>query len=259
MVLPSGRPCIRLSAVDSTNAEARRQLASGASSSLWVVADEQSEGRGRYGRRWESPAGNLYATLLLIDALDIKSAGQLSFVAALAVSDVLKAHAPSALVEVKWPNDILIDGRKASGILLETCRSRGTEVEALAVGIGVNIASHPDDTAFPATCLAAHVRPAPSCDTVLGALDASFLRRYEEWRDKGFAPLREAWLERAAGLGGPLLAALPNERVSGIFETLAPTGELVLSLPGGATRLLSAADIFFGDPPMTERAHAADD
>ena len=142
--------------LDSTNEEARRLAEAGEAGPLWIVACEQSAGRGRRGREWVSSRGNLFATLLLRPGRAADVCAQLSFVAALATGDAVASFAPSARIALKWPNDVLLDGHKVAGILLESAGSAGgCAVEWLAVGIGMNLANYPAGTDMPATSLAA--------------------------------------------------------------------------------------------------------
>ena len=153
-------PIVALPEVDSTNSEARRRVESGERGPLWITALRQSEGRGRRGRTWETGEGNLAATYLFTTDLPAGQAAQVSFVAALAVSDLARSFVPESLVSLKWPNDTLIAGRKASGILVESGRGPGASLW-LAVGMGVNLAKAPQSADRPATTFAEHMRTPP--------------------------------------------------------------------------------------------------
>lgn len=227
-------PVSRLDIVDSTNREALRRIAAGAPHGAVVQARQQTAGRGRRGRAWISPPGNLYATLIVRPA-DGAPVAQLGFVAALAAGDALRIYAP---VRFKWPNDLMLDGRKLGGILVEAVGG------AAAVGIGVNIASAPEDTETPATHLPAGVAP----DALLDDIRAGFDVWYRRWRDDGFEPLREAWLRHAVGLGEPIRARLARETVGGTFRGLDADGGLVLDCDDGRRRVIAAGDVFLGTP-----------
>ncbi len=222
---------IRLDVVDSTNREALRQIAAGAPHGTVIQARQQTDGRGRRGRSWISPPGNLYATLIVRPPSDAPVA-QLGFVAALGAGDTLRRHAQ---VRFKWPNDLMLEGCKLGGILVET--SNG----AAAVGIGINIASAPEDTETPATCLPASVSP----DALLDDIHSSFEVWYRRWLDDGFAPLREAWLRHGIGLGEPIRARLARETIEGVFGGLDDDGGLLLDRDGGR-RVIAAGDVFLG-------------
>ncbi len=222
---------IRLDVVDGTNREALRRIAAGAPHGTVVQARRQTEGRGRRGRAWISPPGNLYATLIDRPP-DGAPLAQLGFVAALGAGAALRRHAP---VQFKWPNDLMLDGRKLGGILVEVAGG------AAAVGIGINIASAPEDTETPATRLVAKVTP----DALLDDIRAGFEVWYRRWRDDGFGPLREAWLEHAIGLGEPIRARLARETVAGVFAGLDADGGLLLDRDG-ARRVITAGDVFVG-------------
>jgi BirA family transcriptional regulator, biotin operon repressor / biotin---[acetyl-CoA-carboxylase] ligase len=243
---PAGYALLEFDEIDSTNEEARRRAAAGASTPLWITAARQSAGRGRRGRVWTSATGNLFATLLLRPNKPAGQCAQLSFVAALAVSDMLAAFAPSADLKLKWPNDVLASGRKLAGILLESESRPDGAAAWLAVGIGVNLAMFPEDTEFPATSVKAlGVTPPPPGDALLH-LAAAFAKWYEAWRIGGFAPVREAWLARASGLGSRIRARLANEEIIGVFQGIDDSGALLLGLPGGTTRIIAAGEVFFG-------------
>ena len=234
MIWPQGYRLIRLDEIDSTNSEARRLAEAGESGPVWITAARQTAGRGRRGRVWDTASGNLAATLLLRPPANF---AQLSFAAALAVADTAAHFAPLALVTVKWPNDVLIGGRKTAGILLEAGDGW------LAVGIGINLASHPEGTEFPATALAAFVTP-PSPEEALAVLAARFAHWYDAWMSQGFETLRTAWLARAGGLGMPIRARLPHETRHGVFEGIDGSGALLLN-EQGAVRAIAAGEVFF--------------
>ena len=242
---PAGYALLELDEIDSTNEEARRRAASGEKGPLWITAVRQTSGRGRRGRVWQSPGGNLAATLLLRPDKPAAECAQLSFAAALAVSDMLSAFAPQADLALKWPNDVLAGGRKIAGILLESESGAGGKANWLAAGIGVNLKAFPDDTDFPATALAALGVLPPDPKDALLHLAAAFAKWYEVWLAQGFLPVREAWLARAAGLGTRIRARLANEEISGVFQGIDETGALLLGQPGGVTRTISAGEVFF--------------
>jgi BirA family biotin operon repressor/biotin-[acetyl-CoA-carboxylase] ligase len=236
---PSGYGLKDFDEIDSTNEEARRLASVGQRGPVWISAVRQTAGRGRRGRVWESPTGNLAATLLLFPEKPAAECAQLSFVTAIAAADAIAGFAPSATVKVKWPNDVLADGSKLAGILLE---SQG---EWLAVGVGINLAHFPADTLFPATSIAALGAPVPSRQDALIQLAAHFAKWYEVWRAQGFAPIRDAWLARAGGLGQRIRARLSHEETSGVFEGIDETGALILREDGKGTRAISAGEVFF--------------
>jgi BirA family biotin operon repressor/biotin-[acetyl-CoA-carboxylase] ligase len=235
---PPGVALARLDEVDSTNAEARRRAEAGEGGPLWITAARQSAGRGRRGRSWETGAGNLAATLLLTPKVPPAEAAQLSFAAALAVAETIAHFAPQIAVTVKWPNDVLADGKKVSGILLEGAGP------AMAIGIGVNLAHHPEGTEFPATSLAALGVSPPSPQDALVVLASRFAPWQAVWERDGFEPLRAAWMARAGGLGLPIRARLPHEERHGSFEGIDATGALLLREPGGL-RAITAGEVFF--------------
>jgi BirA family biotin operon repressor/biotin-[acetyl-CoA-carboxylase] ligase len=239
-----------LDQIDSTNAEARRRAEAGETGPLWIAARRQSEGRGRRGRAWESDAGNLFASLLMTTRKPPAEAAQVTFVAALAVADLLDAFAPASLVTIKWPNDVLLAGDKASGVLVESGAHAGGGLW-LAVGVGVNLAHAPGGTERPATALAQHLRgdvnAPPSVEVAVARLAEAFAVWLERWDRLGFEPVLDAWRARAPGLDGPAVARLGHETIEGRAEGVAPDGALRLRLADGALRLISAGDVFFGE------------
>tara|TARA_R110002110_G_scaffold34834_3_gene118129 strand:- start:7048 stop:7815 length:768 start_codon:yes stop_codon:yes gene_type:complete len=250
--LPHGTGLRRFVEIDSTNEEARRLAEAGEVGPLWIVAGRQTAGRGRRGRSWASPAGNFMGTYFFRPRCGPRRAGEMSFVAAVAVHDAVSSLLPPPSrprLKLKWPNDLLHDGAKLAGILLESSGVAGAEVAWLAVGMGVNLAHHPEGLEYPATSLPAFGLAAVTPDDALAALAASFDRWIAVWRGvQGFAAIREAWLARAQGLGGPVTVRLERETIEGSFEGLAPDGALQLRLADGALRLIAAGDVFFAAP-----------
>ncbi len=245
--LPPGFYLEALDSVGSTMDEARRLAVQGAPDGTVVWAREQTAGRGRQGRGWSSPRGNLYLTMLLRPSGPALAAAQLGFAAGLALAESLAPLLPPGQVTLKWPNDLLVDGAKAAGMLLES-RSNGSGVEWLLLGMGVNLAAAPapGETPYRATSLAVAAGRVVPPEAVLPIL----LARFDHWRQllatEGFAPLRQAWLARAAGLGGAMTARLPQSSVSGLFWDLDQDGALILEAPGGQRQRITAADVFFG-------------
>lgn len=234
--------------IGSTNAQALRLSRAGERGPLWVVALMQTAGRGRRGRNWVSQPSNLFATLLLNAPSPPAQAPQLSFVAAVALADALCAAVPAcaAALTLKWPNDVLLDGAKVAGILIEA------EGDSVAVGIGVNCLGHPPDTEFPAADLSAF---AADAEAVFAALSATMAQRLAQWnRGAGFAAIRASWLDRAHGLGAPIRVRLPERDLTGRFDGLDAAGRLLLHHADGAVEPITAGDVFGFDsaPPRTE-------
>ncbi len=205
---PKGYGLKAFDVIDSTNEEAKRLASEGEPGPIWISAARQTAGRGRRGRAWESPTGNLAATLMLRPARPAGECAQLSFAAAIAACDTLQDFAPQTPMRVKWPNDVLANGAKIAGILLESAGPGGAPPAFLAIGIGINLAAHPDGTEFPATSLKALGASIPSADDALLHLAANLAQWYDAWASQGFAALRDAWLARAAGLGTRIRARL---------------------------------------------------
>jgi BirA family biotin operon repressor/biotin-[acetyl-CoA-carboxylase] ligase len=233
---------IALESTGSTNAEALARARDGELGPLWITACIQTQGRGRNGRSWISPLGNLYGTLLLTDPCTPAVASQLALVAGLAVHDAVAECAPqlASQLALKWPNDLLLEGKKLAGVLME---SETTPVLQIAVGVGVNCSSHPADTLYPATDLAAHAA-AVSAQTLFTALAQTLPRRLAHWeKGAGFARIRADWLARAAGLGETIKVRLPEREFSGRFEGLDAAGRLLVQESGRITTV-TAGDVF---------------
>lgn len=215
------------------------------------MARRQTSGVGRRGRVWDGGEGNLTATLLLSLDMPAARAGQLAFVAGVAAAEAIAAYVPPSLVRLKWPNDVLVDGRKACGMLIESGSTSDDGVWA-AVGVGVNLATYPEGVERPATAIVQHLSPdrtrPPTPDEALAALAGAFEKVLGQWLADGFEPIREAWLARAGGMAGPCTARLERETVMGVAEGLDVDGALLLRLPDGMLRRITAGDVFFGTP-----------
>jgi len=253
----------------STNADVMALAQQGAAEGVWLRADRQTAGRGRQGRAWESPVGNLYASTLVRVRPGDPQAATLALVAAVALEEAVRVFAPdlspplvSSEVEkrepgakprfstsletngeggtlaIKWPNDLLIGGAKLTGILLE--RSG----DAVVIGIGVNLAHHPEVLDRPTTSLAAHgvtVAPEPFLET----LAEIFARWLDRWRTEGLPPIRARWIERAHPIGTALSASTGDGTVvDGLFDGLDDNGALILRLADGTRHVMHAGDVF---------------
>jgi BirA family transcriptional regulator, biotin operon repressor / biotin---[acetyl-CoA-carboxylase] ligase len=224
--------------IGSTNTEALARAAGGDPGQLWLTADEQTGGRGRSERVWSSPPGNLYATLLLVDSCPPRHAAGLGFVAGVALAQAIDATG----ISLKWPNDLLIGGAKAAGILVEG-RFIGTR-HAIAIGIGVNVTHHPDDTPYPATSLVkAGIGREPMA--LFARLAATFAERLADFdQGLGLARILERWKRLAHGVGQPITVKPPSGPVSGLFAGIDADGALLLRQGDEMTRI-SAGDVYF--------------
>ena len=239
-------PVVVLDEIDSTNAEARRRAEAGEAGPVWLVGLRQTSGRGRRGRAWETGEGNLAATLLFRTDKPPAEAAQVSFVAALAVADMLADYVPASLVSLKWPNDPLLGGLKVSGILVESGASPAGGLW-IAVGIGVNLKRKPIDAERPATSIATYREiPPPQPTEAIESLARAFERWFRTWTSLGFPAIADAWTARAHGLGEPCVARLGAETVEGVAEGLDGDGALRLRLDNGQVRRITAGDVFFG-------------
>ncbi len=244
---PEGVERVVLDEVDSTMAEAQRRAPP--AKDIWIMARRQTAGRGRQGRAWSMPKGNFAATFLTRPERPPADIALTSFQAALAVYDTLALHVDRARLSNKWPNDVLLDGCKVSGILLESS-GQGGAVNWLAVGIGMNLVATPDPDdlesgALPAISLRdAGVAVVDPSETLVAL--AFHMQLYAKmWRETGFDALRLLWLRRAAGVGQDIRARTPRETLHGRFETIDEHGRLVVQTPNGVQKI-TAGDVFFG-------------
>ncbi|WP_445192571.1 biotin--[acetyl-CoA-carboxylase] ligase [Sphingomonas sp. Tas61C01] len=222
----------------STNADMIALARSGVEEGVWLRAERQTQGRGRHGRGWSSPTGNLYASTIVRLRASDPPAPTLALVAAVALEECVSAYLKREALRLKWPNDLLLDGAKLSGILLERADA------AVVIGIGVNLADRPDLPDRRTTSLAEHgvtVDPAEIVET----LAATFARWIGRWRGEGLAPVRARWLERAHPPGTALSAAsAEGGTVEGLFDGLDRDGALILRLADGTRRVIHAGDVF---------------
>ena len=268
IAVDAGVRLVALAIVGSTNEEASVRARKGERGPLWITAEAQIAGRGRLGRSWNSPPGNLYASLLLSDPAPFERAPELAFVAALAVRDAIIAEAPALArhLKFKWPNDLLLQREKCAGILLEGEIEPGKRVNVV-IGVGVNCAHHPPSASnppldevklvrprslpfgdpavlFPASDLHAHgadVTPAQ----LFRRLSATMCERLSQWdRGRGFTAILGGWLSAARGLGEEIRVRDGNGEKIGRFVGLDQSGRLVLESRSGAMEKISAGDVF---------------
>jgi len=245
--LPENFRLVEKDEIDSTNEEAKRLACSGAEEGTLVWAHGQTAGRGRRGREWVSQRGNLFASVVLRPACAPLQAAQLTFVAALAVRDMLCMYlADGASIACKWPNDLLVKGRKISGILLESSTAGQGAVEWLVLGVGVNLRYHPDiGGQHRATSLYAEGAGEVAASTALEQFALAFSDRRGQWLEGGFQAIRKAWLEHAYGLGQTARINLESASHVGSFIGIDESGALRLKGSDGAERLFSAGEVTF--------------
>ncbi len=231
-VLPDGWTLVALASVGSTNDEAARLADSGASEGTVVWAREQTGGRGRRGRRWASPVGNLYSSTIVRPTCSAQRTSELGFVAALAVADIVPA---GRAVRLKWPNDVLVDGGKVAGILLESAVGQAGHVDHVVIGIGINVGFAPQlpEMRYPGAALGGTVEAA------LEKLTQAIATRLAEWRREGFETVRAAWLAKAGPLGLEVDVRLGEELVRGRFAGLDREGALLLETSAGPRKIVS--------------------
>jgi len=219
---------------------------------IWISTDVQTLGRGRRGRDWVSQTGNLFCTGLYEFDGKLADAAKLSFAAALALTETLDDYIDPSLITIKWPNDVLIGGDKAAGILLESGIYEGRLW--VAIGMGVNLLSSPQADNYSTTHLLAHIAKEKlvgenSVFTGTQPMIGKLAERFEHWKNlylkTGFTPVRDAWLARAQGIGGPVTAKLSNDIIEGIAQGMDEDGALELKTETGETVKIHAGDVFF--------------
>ena len=229
--------------LESTSTLLKQRAEAGAAEGLAIQALRQSAGRGRQGRGWDSPAGNLYISVLLRPAVALRDAPQWSFVAVVALADTVKTLLPEAAkLTLKWPNDLLLDGAKAAGILVETGVAANHDLDWICIGMGVNIATKPNLPDRATACLAEYL-PDPPAPEILAA---QLLQNLAHWHDlrlaQGFAPIRDAWLRHAPAMGAPVSVKRDGALIEGSFAGLSPEGGLLLA-KGREVQLILAGEI----------------
>lgn len=232
-VLPDGWRLVALASVGSTNDEAARLAEEGAPEGTFVWAREQTGGRGRRGRSWMSPPGNLYCSTVLRPGCPASRAAELGFVAALAVADIVSRERK---IRLKWPNDVLVDGGKIAGILLESSIGQDGRVDHVVAGIGVNVGFAPQlpDMRYPGAVLGG-----TTVEEAAGTLARALARRLAQWRQAGFEEIRSEWLAKAGPIGAEVDVRLGGELVSGRFAGLDRDGGLLLDTSAGPRRIVS--------------------
>jgi BirA family transcriptional regulator, biotin operon repressor / biotin---[acetyl-CoA-carboxylase] ligase len=243
----SGWRLTELDETGSTNADVLAAAKSGDPGRLWIRAARQAQGKGRQGRHWISERGNLYCSLLLTNpAQDIAKLGTLPLAVACAVHGTLASLAGAGRHEfrIKWPNDILANGKKISGILLESLALEDGRM-AVAIGIGINCAHHPDPALYEATNLT-ELGLETSPEALFPHLASTMAATLAAWNHgRGFPQIRAEWLRLARGLGDKITVNLPAGPLEGVFEDIDATGRLVLRLQNSEIRHISAGDVFF--------------
>ena len=241
LTLPPGYNLRACDTIDSTNAEALRRIADGASRGDVIWARQQSGGRGRRGRLWHSPPGNLYVTFV-VPILSEGSVGQLAFVAANGAGEAVRELLASPeQLQYKWPNDLLLDGRKLGGILIEASPQGQTRM--VAIGLGLNVASKP--SGLNATSLQ-EFGVKVTVPEILQTVCQSFDQWYRIWRRDGFLPVRERWLEAAHRMGERIEVRFPDgATIDGAFRGIDRSGALILEQADGKTEFIATGEVFF--------------
>lgn len=232
-----------LASVVSTQDEVRALADQGEVEGYVVQAFQQKGGKGRSGNQWASPMGNLYMSFLLRPDCDLNRAGELAFVIGLGLSSALDDYIDPKKHDkrLKWPNDVLIDGLKISGILLESVIEKN-KLSGVIVGMGVNILNAPDL----AVCLNNIANDPVYVNKVRDNILDKVGKTYDIWQEQGFAPIRDMWLKQAYNLNEPMTARLPSEKHQGVFKGINEEGSLLLEMQDGETKTIYAAEVHFG-------------
>jgi BirA family biotin operon repressor/biotin-[acetyl-CoA-carboxylase] ligase len=247
--LVSQSPVVHLDVVDSTNLEAQRRATGGERGPLWITAGRQTHGRGRSGRSFVSADGAMMTTLLLSNPCTLAHLAELSLVSGIAMFDAARsalgtAFAPAGStsgLRLKWPNDLILGGAKAGGVLVESA-NYGPDLVAM-IGMGINVATRPVVAGQAVAALADHGAPASS-DGVFSALRMVLAQWLDVWRGGvGFSDIRNAWLERAGPLGEAISVNAGSGPVAGFYAGLASDGALLVRETGGLERRFSFGDV----------------
>ncbi len=243
----------------STSTEALARATLGDPGRLWVVTSDQTAGHGRRGRAWQTPRGNLAASLLIVQPGNSSASARLGFAAGLALESAIRAAAHAlgldvgadagsggrARLALKWPNDLLFDEAKIAGILLEAATRPGGQ-SSVVIGLGVNVRYAPQGIPYPVTSL---VDCGVDCtaEALFALLSDAWVDQEILWAEgRGFAAIRGHWLERASGLGGPIAVKIGDDVLHGTFETIDDEGRLIVRAGDGSSRAISAGEVHFG-------------
>ncbi|WP_019223546.1 biotin--[acetyl-CoA-carboxylase] ligase [Bartonella rattaustraliani] len=236
--------------VDSTNLVAQRKAQAGHQGYLWIVAREQAQGRGRRGRVWSSPKGNLYSSLLLIDDIVHQTAAQLGFVAGVSVREAINQFIKdeekmNSIVSLKWPNDILLKGAKSSGVLLEIFKLPSQQY-ALIIGIGVNVKYHYEDAPYPTSSLK-NIGLQIESSQLFTILTERFAKNYLLWKQPGGGEIiREKWLSYCSHLGKHVKIVNDEKVIEGVFDGLDSDFNCLIKQNNGQKAVITAGDVHFG-------------
>lgn len=238
-----------LDEVDSTNSEAQRIALSDRSPSYLVITSKkQTNGRGRSGRTWESPHGNLYMSVIVPKTATLDEMSQLTFVSSLAlenaISSLFHSEGMNTKIELKWPNDVMINDKKVAGILLE---SAGKNMEYIVIGVGVNISKAPEIKDKPSTSLQAEGLTKLESTEMLNRFMSNFLKLYQTWLSEEFRGIREKWLKKARNIGKIISVDSGGTRISGKFMDIDFKGQLRVQVASGQIHSINTGEVVFSN------------
>ena len=200
-----------------------------------ILARKQTIGRGRYGKRWVSPSGNLYFSLIIDKKDNLATMSNLAFLSIVALGNTLIKLDNNINIQYKWPNDLIKDNKKIAGILLES-----SKFNSIIIGIGINIVSYPKDIEYDAGKLGIKIR----IEDLLTKIIDNFDILYNKWIDFGFTPIKNQWIEKAYNLNKVTCVNLNNKKITGIFQDIDDQGNLVLRLDDGSLKLISSGEVY---------------
>ncbi len=221
----------------STMDEARNKVLEKIPEGAVIVAAVQTEGRGRRGRIWESPLGNIYMTYITYSDSPLTRSSQLSFVACVAIGESIRlALPPGNVLTYKWPNDLLLNKKKVGGLLLEAISLPDREEKAYLIGCGLNLKNKPQEARYPATSFQEEGTYLHYDEVLYGI--CSFLKKYIAlWQKDGFLPIQTLWMDNSYNSGKKIIVDLQGQTYSGIFEGIDNKGFLMLKTSQGLIKL----------------------
>lgn len=238
---------VAFDSIDSTNEDAKRRIKSGdISDRLLITSKVQTSGKGRYSKGWVSADGNMFASIVIKIDTSLSEAALYSFVTAIAVGEAIREFVSNDVTaQYKWPNDVMLDGKKVSGILLETLKDNNG-CKWLIIGTGVNINNQPEDVDKQVTSLMSYASLSVSVECFLAKFIQHFETQEKLWKSTGFACIRSAWLKNAYKLGEEITVNLKTQVFKGKFYGISNSGELEV-LVDGKKLLICGGEVFFGE------------
>ncbi len=233
--------------IGSTNEKAKEMSVDGAGDWTVIWSRAQNNGKGRFGKKWISPVGNLYLSILLKPNYNLEACSKISFLAAVAVKEAIKNSViPESTISFKWPNDVLLNNKKVAGILLESSfKANAKKVDWLVVGVGINVKNFPENVDYPATSLENQGAENINVQQIMEKFIKSFIKLQKQFDDSGFAEIRKKWLESAEGKNKTIKIKTAQKIIAGTFKDIDEDGLLVIKTDDGKMKKISAGEVFF--------------